>query len=169
MKIYKYALALLMWHTGLSGLVAGDLSRGPEITASDLACQLGVFNTSLLYKQDKPFSKLTVGLVYKERNDKGEYTETKQMVGGATYPLPKSTTEQVVKIFADKTASTVIVGPCSYRWQGIELPVFISTRMPPEILKDGNYALVKVLSDPQKNDSDENVKGIWELILKAGE
>jgi hypothetical protein len=146
---------------------AGSFQTGPGITASDLASQLGINAASMIYQQDTPFSKLTVGLRYKERTSAGKFEE-KQSLLYTTYTLPQSTTKQEIKVLFSQDGSTVIVGTNKSHGKGINLPPPNTLMNPPALMKDGTYALMFLYSDP-KDTAEEDIKGVLELIVIAAE
>jgi len=166
MKI-RILIPLTFLYATTFSAIAVELSQGPAIAASDLAKQLNILSASIDYKQDTPFSKLTVGLIYKEREDSGEFKEKVELVY-TTFSLPKSTMRQTITVFVSPDASTTILGGASARGKGISLPAPNSVSNPPDILKDGNYAFVTLYSD-SKGNSGESIKGILELVVKPAE
>jgi len=142
--------------------LAAELSQGPAITADDLAKQLNIFSASINYKQDTPFSKLTVGLIYKEKDANGTYVEKKELLY-TQYDLRKKTTEQTIKVLVDSNASTIIVDSWSSRGKGIQFSTPFSTLNPPDKMADGSFALVTFFKDSKNSEPD--IKGVLTLIV----
>jgi hypothetical protein len=163
-SIYITTLAIL---TSVTLATAGTFEIGSAITAADLASQLDVHSASMIYRQDKPFSKITVGLIYKERSDAGKLEEKESLVA-TTYPLPGSTKEQTIKILFSSDRSTVIVGSATSGGKGLMITAPSATYNPPYRMKDGTLVLASTYSDP-KDSSEEGMKSIVQLIVIPSE
>ena len=158
--IHTSILAILL---SSSLLTAGTFEIGPNLKASDLATQLGVYSASMIYRQEESFSRLAIGLLYKERSTDGKFKE-KQSLVYTTCALPKSTKEQEIKILFSRERSTVIVGSVTSNGKGVEMPPPNALMNPPHRMKDGSLVLMSTYSDPL-NNSEEGMKSILELIV----
>jgi len=147
--------------------LSGTFEIGPGITASDLASQLGVQSASMIYRQEKPFTRITVGLIYKERSDNGTLEEKETLVY-TSYSLPTSTKEQAIKILLSGDRSTVITGSTTSSGKGVKITPPSATSNPPYRMKDGTLVLISTYSDP-RNNSEEGMKSIVELIVITSE
>lgn len=149
----------------LSAAQADEVVQGPGITVDDLAYQLGVTGASLVYKRDKPFSKLLVGVVYKERGSDGKYAEAASLVV-TTYNLEKPTTEQPITVLLSKDATSVTVGRSRSRGKGIEFAESMSTMNPPARREKDSYEWITVFQDCEAG-GETRIKGVVDLLIEA--
>ena len=151
-----------------SSAFAGSVIQGPPITAANLAKQLGVFSYTLTYKQERPYKSLSFNLSYKERTPDGSYSE-KAFLSASTHTFMLPETKTSLTIFVDKEKSMVISDSSSSGGHGYDLGSVYSTRTPPQLRPGGGYILLTTTIDPKETDTEDNIKGILELTLKASE
>lgn len=167
MKLLLLIITVLTILASVTLADAESFEAGADITAMDLASQLGVKTASMIYRQDTAFSKISVGLFYLERNAAGKLEE-KQPLLYATYSLPHSTTEQSIKILYSSERCTVIVSGFSSTGKGVTMEAPYSTSNPPTRLKDGRLVLASTYADPM-NSSEERIKSILQLTVSVSE
>jgi len=172
MKLHSAYIAILAILTSAPLGTAGTVKIGADITVSDLAKHLGVQTFSMIYRQDEPFSKLSIHLVYKERSDAGKLEEKKSLIN-TTYALPinKKEKETPIKILFSRDKSTIIAGSTwSISGEGLDITDASTINKLPERLEDGAFVLVKVYDSTNPNfGNDESIKGILQLIVSPSE
>lgn len=165
MKIRKRHLYSLLGVLLLATAQAGELMHGAGITVDELAKQMGVTGASMVYKRDKPFSKLSVGVTYKERGSDGKFTDGTSILF-TTYTLDKPTNEQAITILTSKDATTVVVGKSSSRGKGIDLPLPAGSSNPPTRRDDGRYDWITIFHDSD-GSAEDRVKGVVEIFVEG--